>query len=254
MVNNIIFGSAAIDENGGIVGGVPGDQLDGEEVRTSAPYIDSRGWFCMRAKDKKIADGIAEAMLEATDNDKIGYNQAPSAATSVYTMFHKYGRIAHIKELCATDCAKLVRVCVEQAASRNVPDFYTLTLQTVLANTGLFMPAFDVTSSTELYNGDILCTGSAATPVKGHCCVVIGNAKTNRGEIGGGGTPENVGTVTGWRVNIRSGAGMEGNPVTRVARMGERLAYTETANVPGYSLPWYHVSDGWISGVYFEPD
>lgn len=69
---NIIIGSARIDERGKLTGGQPGDQTGGE-VSTQAYYRHSKGWYCYRPKEISVANALATAMLQACENDNIGY-------------------------------------------------------------------------------------------------------------------------------------------------------------------------------------
>lgn len=163
-MGNIIIGSARHDENGKYSGGKNGDQ-DGTEVSTQEYYKHSKGWYVIRPTSADVADKIASAMLEACDNNNIGYDQYDR---NIIKYVKKYGSLAKITVKCDTDCSDLVRACVYQATGVDTGDFYTATETTVLAKTGLFDAKKEVTDSTVLFNGDIL-----VTKAKGHTAIVV---------------------------------------------------------------------------------
>ena len=68
----VTIGSARIDENGNIIGGMAGDQT-GREVCTEAYYVHKLGWVMLRPKDPKMAIRLAKAMMDACSNKNIGY-------------------------------------------------------------------------------------------------------------------------------------------------------------------------------------
>lgn len=172
----LIIGSARHDENGKYCGGQNGDQ-DGTEVSTQSYYMHSKGWYVIRAKSATHADKLASAMLEACNNNNIGYDQNDR---DLVLKVKKYGSLAAIKTKCDTDCSDLVRACVYQATGKDTGDFYTATEPKALIATGLFEDAKSVTSSTTLYNGDIL-----VTKTKGHTVIVVsGNPRQNTTKLG----------------------------------------------------------------------
>ena len=160
----LIIGSARHDENGRYSGGRNGDQ-DGTEVSTQTYYVHSKGWQLIRAKDAAVADKLAAAMLEACNNNHIGYDQRDRY---IINKVKKYGSLAKIAEDCDTDCCDLVRACVYQASGMDCGDCYTATEAAALQKLGIFEPTVDVTASTVLYNGDIL-----VTKTKGHTVIVV---------------------------------------------------------------------------------
>ena len=119
----LIIGSARHDENGKYSGGRNGDQ-DGTEVSTQTYYVHSKGWRLIRAKDPAVADKLASAMLEACNNNHIGYDQNDRY---IISKVKKYGSLAKISEDCDTDCCDLVRACVYQASGMDCGDCYTAT-------------------------------------------------------------------------------------------------------------------------------
>lgn len=171
------IGSARIDENGDISGGVAGDQKQRStpdysgEVSREGWYRHSKGWVVLRAKDAEKRRMIAEDMRRACDNPHIGYNQDYN-----YTLYQvakplgfDCGRVA---ANCSTDCARLVRVCVLYAG---IPckDFYTGNEADALMATGEFdkLTESKYTETADyLLEGDILVTRT-----KGHTVVVLSN-------------------------------------------------------------------------------
>lgn len=160
----IIIGHASIDERGKINGGALGDQTN-KEVCTRSYYMHSKGWYLLRPKSTAHANAIAEAMLRACNNPNIGYDQ-----------YNRLGVITHgtnsnIKTEC--DCSSLVRQCVIEGTNVDAGNFTTANEKTMLSATGLFENAISVTSSTIIYNGDIL-----VTKTKGHTAIVVsGNSR-----------------------------------------------------------------------------
>ena len=93
---SLMVGSARIDENGKISGGKPGDQT-GNEVSTQPYYVHSKGWICMRAKSVPVANAIAKAMLQACENDNIGYCQGHR--TTVIGQLRKSGKSSQERQV-----------------------------------------------------------------------------------------------------------------------------------------------------------
>lgn len=155
----IYIGHASIDENGNISGGAAGDQTK-KEVCKRTYYMHSKGWYLLRPKSIDHANAIAEAMLRACKNDKIGYDQ--NSRLGIIT----HGTSTKTKTEC--DCSSLVRQCVIEATGKDAGNFTTGNEATCLENTGLFKKRVAVTSKTVLHNGDIL-----VTKTKGHTVIVV---------------------------------------------------------------------------------
>lgn len=156
---NIIIGHASIDERGKSSGGQAGDQTK-KEVCTRSYYLHKKGWYLLRPKNITHANAIAKSMLRACNNDNIGYDQSNRLGII------KYGTNSSVKTEC--DCSSLVRQCVKEGTGVDAGNFNTSTEKSMLLSTGLFESAITVTSSTTLYNGDIL-----VTKTKGHTVIVI---------------------------------------------------------------------------------
>lgn len=163
---NMIIGHASRDEYGKYSGGQAGDQ-DKKEVCTRSYYLHSKGWYLFRPKNVTHANAIAEAMLRACNNDNIGYDQSNRLGVI------KYGTNSSVKTEC--DCSSLVRQCVKEGTGVDAGNFTTATEKSMLLATGLFENAVAVTSSTVMYNGDIL-----VTKTKGHTVIVVsGNPRSS---------------------------------------------------------------------------
>ena len=234
----LIIGSARHDENGKYSGGRNGDQ-DGTEVSTQTYYIHSKGWYVIRPKSVDVANKIASAMLEACNNNNIGYDQNDR---NLIAKVKQYGSLAKITVACDTDCSDLVRACVYQASGVDSGDFYTATEPKVLAKTGLFEEVKSVTTSTVLYNGDIL-----VTKTKGHTVIVVSGRP--RSEV------NNDANKTGW---IKSG----NDWYYRLSAGVNAHGFNEIKNADGKVRKYYFDSKGkmltdWqeISGkwYYFQP-
>ena len=168
----IKIGSARIDENGKASGGKVGDQT-GKEVSTQDYYMHSKGWYLLRPKSVEDADKLAAAMSDACINDNIGYDQ--SNRLGVISMLGKYGSMAKIAEKTEADCGTLVRGCCIEAGF-DPGNFTTAGEVTALSKTGKFESKVAVTSSTVLYNGDVL-----VTKTKGHTVIVTsGNPRKEK--------------------------------------------------------------------------
>lgn len=185
----LLVGSARINENGDLTGGKAGDQTK-KEVGTQAYYMHSKGWYCLRPKDISVANAIADAMLQACQNDNIGYCQ--SHRTGVIDQLKKHGSLAKIATATEADCSSLVRACCIQAGF-DPGNFNTSSEAATLAYSGKFQSKISVSSSTTLYNGDIL-----VTKTKGHTVVVVsGNPRQAKQSVSKHGVsyyPKYIGT------------------------------------------------------------
>lgn len=162
----IKIGHASIDEFGKISGGNVGDQTQ-KEVCIRSYYMSSKGWYLIRPKSIEHANKIAQAMIQACNNDNIGYDQGNRLGII------RYGTNATVKTEC--DCSSLVRQCVIEATRKDPGNFTTANEKTMLLTTGLFENAISVTASTVLYTGDIL-----VTKTKGHTVIVVeGNQRSS---------------------------------------------------------------------------
>ena len=118
-------------------------------------------------------------MLRACNNNNIGYDQYNRLGII------KYGTSSTVKTEC--DCSSLVRQCVKEATGIDAGNFTTSNEKNMLLATGLFEKAVSVTSSTIMYNGDIL-----VTKTKGHTVIVVsGRPRVNADSGSNGNTSSN---------------------------------------------------------------
>lgn len=168
-------GSASLDENRKTKGGKAGDQTS-KEVYITSWY--SKAWsYVLRAKDKNIANRIADSCEKGCNNQHIGYDQ--NQRLTLRTQAKLVGmNLDLIKTDCECDCSSFVAVCCECAGipipypSGNAPT--TSNMKSLYLNTGYFDLYTDskyLTSEHYLKRGDILVqTGS-------HTVIVLDNGK-----------------------------------------------------------------------------
>lgn len=161
----IKIGSARIDEKNGIKNGVAGDQT-GKEVMIENYYNHSKGWLAFYPKNETVADKLAEAMVQACNNNNIGYDQ--NQRLGVFNRVKGGTLIKNIATPTECDCSALVRACILQATGLALANFNTATEPSILKSSGLFLPAFTVTKSSQLKKGMIL-----VTKTKGHTVIVV---------------------------------------------------------------------------------
>lgn len=163
------IGSARHDENGKLIGGKVGDQLQtilngndlNGEVSMQNMYTHKLGWYILRPKNLDHADRIACAMVVACNNAKIGYNQNADRSKPI--------DVASATPI-NCDCSMLVRGCVYAGTGEDVGNFSTKNEVLVLTNSGLFEKRIDYINEakTPIYIGDILVSRS-----KGHTAIVV---------------------------------------------------------------------------------
>ncbi len=173
----VLIGHASGSENG-TIRGKAGDQT-GREVYTRGWYKHSKGWVTLEFIDPMMAGYAAEAMEMACANPDIGYNQYENGTLWENVKTSGWNPSMTTKKV-NTDCARLIRVCVQYAAAKCgmdiiIPDFYTATLVGVLMKTGLFKKHTDAKYNTQdkyLRRGMI-----QVTRTKGHTLMVLENGK-----------------------------------------------------------------------------
>ena len=168
-------GSASLDENRKTKGGKAGDQTS-KEVYITSFYL--KNWsYVLRAKDKNIANRIADSCEKGCNNQHIGYDQ--NQRLTLRTQAKLAGmNLDLIKTDCECDCSSFVAVCCECAGipipypSGNAPT--TSNMKSLYLNTGYFDLLTDseyLTSDKKLCRGDILVqTGS-------HTVIVLDDGK-----------------------------------------------------------------------------
>lgn len=175
-------GNASISEKG-TIRGAAGDQT-GKEVYIRTWYRHSKGWVTLRFKDRRLAEYAAEAMEIICRDDDVGYDQIQNQ--DLWNLLEENGfDVRNINKLTETDCARLVRVCVQYACIKaglniKIPDFYTATMKNALKKTGLFEVLTASKYNTQdayLLRGDL-----QVTLTKGHAWIVLENGSKSGAE------------------------------------------------------------------------
>ena len=156
-------GSARCTEAGKAINGLAGDQT-GREVAEEPFYMHKKGLYILRAKDAKVAVGLANNMKDACNNNCIGYDQNQRLSLFEEAKKVKFN-LRNVKVKCETDCSALVRVCC-YAVGIVVANFNTASEVTALLATGQFTK-LDCNSEDDVCLGDIL-----VTKTKGHTLIV----------------------------------------------------------------------------------
>lgn len=169
------IGHASMSENGTIKGKA-GDQT-GKEVCIRSWYRHSKGWVTLEFIDPVMGEYAAEAMEAACANPDIGYNQYENG--TLWNDVKPFGwDPGKTTKKVNTDCARLIRVCVQYAVNKCgldliVPDFYTATLANVLMATGLFRKHTD--SKYNAQDKYLRRSMIQVTKTKGHTWLILEN-------------------------------------------------------------------------------
>lgn len=163
--SGVKIGQATSDERGKTRNGKAGDQTGGELSISSWCYSSKNGaynnWkYVFRAKDPKVASGLANAMIAACNNNHIGYDQSGKDRETLFKEAQKIGwDIANVTVDCETTCASVVSVCLN-AVGIPISSYWDSGLvYDDLAKTDLFYIYSDsahTASSDRLEPGDIL--------------------------------------------------------------------------------------------------
>ena len=172
--STVKIGHAVHGERGGLKGNKAGD-YKGREVYienwTYSVFGASRyHWkYVFRAKDHKLARGIAYSMEAICNNNKIGYDQNRPDSTSLYDKAEaKNWEITEINSWCETTCSNAVSVCLNSEGVEVPKNWNTSRMKKDLMATGMFecLDAKEyVRSSKKLVLGDILLNPGHHTAV-----------------------------------------------------------------------------------------
>ena len=153
---------ASIDENGKVSGGATGDQT-GKEVCIRSWY--SKPWNCViRFKDPAMRQKVADCMIRAANNVRIGYDQMQRNSLLNYARNVGYDPYK-VTTPCETDCSALVTLaCIyagvkEDALVKGGNSATTRTLKGLLVATGMVdvLTGSEFTAKADnLKSGDIL--------------------------------------------------------------------------------------------------
>lgn len=131
---------ASIDENGKVSGGAAGDQT-GKEVCIRSWY--SKPWNCViRFKDPAMRQKVADCMIRAANNVRIGYDQMQRNSLLNYARNVGYDPYK-VTTPCETDCSALVTLaCIyagvkEDALVKGGNSATTRTIKGLLLATGM---------------------------------------------------------------------------------------------------------------------
>lgn len=131
---------ASIDENGKVSGGAAGDQT-GKEVCIRSWY--SKPWNCViRFKDPAMRQKVADCMIRAANNVRIGYDQMQRNSLLNYARNVGYDPYK-VTTPCETDCSALVTLaCIyagvkEDALVKGGNSATTRTIKGLLVATGM---------------------------------------------------------------------------------------------------------------------
>lgn len=181
---------ASIDERGKISGGQAGNQ-NGKELCVRTWYL--KPWNCViRFKDPAMRQKVADCMLRAVNNPRIGYDQNQRNTLLAYARNVGYDPYK-VTALCETDCSALVTLaCIyagvpEKALVINGNSATTSTLRRLLEATGMvevFTGKEYTTSDKNLIVGDILLS-------EGHHVAVVVETD-NTGEVNMGYSAEQI--------------------------------------------------------------
>lgn len=153
---------ASIDENGKVSGGAAGDQT-GKEVCIRSWY--SKPWNCViRFKDPAMRQKVADCMIRAANNVRIGYDQMQRNSLLNYARNVGYDPYK-VTTPCETDCSALVTLaCIyagvkEDALVKSGNSATTRTIKGLLVATGMVdvLTGSEFTAKADnLKSGDIL--------------------------------------------------------------------------------------------------
>ena len=162
---------ASIDERGKIAGGKAGDQT-GKEVCTRSYY--SKNWnVVVRFKLPEMREKVADCMVKAANNPRIGYDQGQRRTLLDYARNVGYDP-SKITTPCECDCSSLVTLACLYAGIReaslvvNGNPATTSTLRKRLQATGavdVFTSKDFTASDKKLIRGDILINEGHHTAV-----------------------------------------------------------------------------------------
>lgn len=137
---------ASIDEHGKISGGQAGNQ-NGKELCTRSWY--SKPWnVVIRFKDSTMRQKVADCMLRAVNNPRIGYDQSQRNSLLVYARNVGYDPFK-VTALCETDCSALVTLACIYAG---IPEI-ALVVNGNSATTSTLRSRLQATGTVEVFTG-----------------------------------------------------------------------------------------------------
>lgn len=187
------IGHAASAEDGSGFG-MPGDQT-GREVRFDVLGADGNNWVYIYRfeKDAKVANNIAEAVIQAVQNPHVGYSRETFTGWGLYhtryglwTAMHEVGDIRLIEVDVNCDCSQLVSCACKIAGVPNVVrEMVTASEDDILKNCGFVRYDYNINA---VKKGDVLWRS-------GHTAVVVEGAESPV-SVGPSKTPKYRGKIT----------------------------------------------------------
>lgn len=166
------IGQATSGENGKLKGGQAGDQTGGEVGFANWSYANGdkyNSWkYVFRAKDASARLKIAQAVIDACNNNHIGYDQNSPDRKSCFKAAEKVNfDLSKITTDCELTCSELANVAIAAAGLTSYLPVgkaaYVDSLRTKLLSSSEFTVFTDntyVAKSYKLLPGDILISGS----------------------------------------------------------------------------------------------
>lgn len=112
------IGQACNDERGKLKGGQPGDQTGGEVAICKWTYSSKKGaynnWkYVFRAKKASKAKKLCKHMIDACENNNIGYDQGGKERRTLDIKAKEVNwDISKINEPCSTTCSQVIGTCL----------------------------------------------------------------------------------------------------------------------------------------------
>ena len=180
--DTVRIGQATADEKGGVKGGKAGDQTGGEVSMSNWSYSSGDNYntwnTVFRAKDASARLRIAQAAIDACNNNHIGYDQNSPDRKSCFKVAQKVGfDLSKITTDCELTCSELANVCIAAAGLKSyLPEnkmAYVDSLRSKLKDSSEFV-RYTVSAFTskndKLIPGDIIMSD-------GHTAIVVKTPK-----------------------------------------------------------------------------
>lgn len=168
-ISDVVYiGQATSDERGKTAGGVAGDQKSGEVAISKWSYSNKSTYntwkHVFRAKDGAARLKIAQAAIDACNNNYIGYDTQQPDRKSCFKAAQKVNfDLSKVATNCELTCSELANVCIAAAGLKSylpvTKQAYVESLKNTLINSSEFTHYTDTTytaKSNKLLPGDII--------------------------------------------------------------------------------------------------
>lgn len=144
-VKSVKIGQACNDEKGGTRGGKVGDQTGHEVCICNYVKSSKSGSYCnwqfvARAKDEDCRVKMAKTMIDICNNNKVGYNQAPSGGRKA--LYEKLKEVKfkakNLKNKVDTSCTPVVQASIASAGIKITQGSDAAHLEARIKTTGKF--------------------------------------------------------------------------------------------------------------------